>query len=430
MLGQFDGAAGLAASVESSLVAPPRQWHATSWPWMPLRRSLFSKRIMRVSTCVRTAVKHASGRDRVDLRGADDGRGGGVEHATARCSARCSRSCCTACCRWRSCCTCCGTPARRREARRRPRPQRRPSSQIAAAMRPVTRSRRNEKNRDGSLDGAPAAAADRVDARRPAGGRAPAPAGRPASPALPARARELARCGSGRCVGTRASSAERLEHVGADLERASARCTAPSQAAARRARSAAASHSAATRRLEHAARPGRASRHAPRRRRAPSGAANSTGRQSATCTVQAMPGSVVTLASAAWIGAPGAARHASAARRASPCTWRSQTGVAPIASASSGAGSRATASARRRRRSRRFMLSNGAALKPPARVVINAPTPGRVPVGPQPVGRSAHVASGQRRRLRLRERVEAHAGLEARASPSARGRCGTRSAAR
>ena len=38
----------------------------------------------------------------------------------------------------------------------------------------------------------------------------------------------------------------------------------------------------------------------------PPGAANSSGRQSATCTAQAMPGSVVTLASASWTGAPGA----------------------------------------------------------------------------------------------------------------------------
>ena len=145
-------------------------------------------------------------------------------------------------------------------------------------MRPVTRSRRNEKNRERSVDGAPAAAAD-PRRRRPRRSRSRArPAGRPAS--VPGRRRAAG--SEARAAGRRRARAEGLEHVGADLERRRARCTAPSQAAGRAGAHAAPSHSASIVRLDHARRPGRASRRARRRPRCPSARRNSTGRQSAT----------------------------------------------------------------------------------------------------------------------------------------------------
>src|SRR5438105_3403485 len=106
----------------------------------------------------------------------------------------------------------------------------------------------------------------------------------------------------------------------------------------------------------------------------PPGAANSTGRQSATCAVHAMPVSVVMLASVSCTGASGAASAAVRRTTRAPCTWFRYTGVAPIASASRRWLLR-TAAGSSPMPSRMFMLSYGAALKPPRRAVITPPAP-------------------------------------------------------
>ena len=146
-------------------------------------------------------------------------------------------------------------------------------------MRPVTPSRRNEKNRERSVDRAPGAAADALTRPRAASrSRArPAQVGAPARLAVGARlvAEARAAAGSG-------SAPKACEHVGADLERVAARCTGPSQATRSRGAHDAPPHTACDRCARPRRRPGRASRRARRRPRAPCGAASSTGRQSAT----------------------------------------------------------------------------------------------------------------------------------------------------
>ena len=155
-----------------------------------------------------------------------------------------------------------GTPARRAaRAAARP-PQRAPAIQTAAAIRPVTPSRRNEKNRDGVADGAPVAALDARDAGGAPGDRAPGPAGRRAT--CRCRAAGSARQRSRR---DRPAPTPNAASTSAPTSNASARC----RRRARRRRSAgaqpAASHTRGHRRLDARRRRGRASRRARRRRR-------------------------------------------------------------------------------------------------------------------------------------------------------------------
>ena len=166
-----------------------------------------------------------------------------------------------------------------------------PAIQTAAAIRPVTRSRRYEKNRDASSTVHQRAAADRARRRRRAADRAPAPAGRQAT------WRRLAARNARRGSAPRGAGAERLEHVGADLERVAGRCRRRARPRASPGAQPPPSHSAAT--VASSTPPARPRQPACAAATArPSGAANSTGRQSATWTTQATPGSVVTLASA------------------------------------------------------------------------------------------------------------------------------------
>ena len=207
----------------------------------------------------------------------------------------------------------------------------------------------------------------------------------------------------------------------------------PSQAQhLRRVRSRAASHSAASdASTTPAASPRQPACAAATAR--PAGAANSTGRQSATCTMQATPGSV---------GPRWHRPQAGCAR------GRSRHGPAPPCSHAPGAATPAARRVKATKRRRfsataagssptaapRFRLSHGAALTPPLRVLITAPTLAAA----SHCGHSTSAASaaGGSERIRagfgpgLLERVELHAGRRTRASPAARGRAGSRSAAR
>ena len=261
-----------------------------------------------------------------------------------------------------------------------------------------------------SLDGAPVAAADALHAGARAGGRAPGAAGRPASAACrPARARR--RSVAGRRRPAPAPKACSTSAPTSKLPRPDARAQPGLHLA--RARSAPPAHSAPAwppaRR-----RPGRASRHGPPPRRGRRGAASSTGRQSATCTVQATPGSV----------GPRRRRPRRRARRqrgagsrttCAPCTWRSHTGRAPSAAAKRRRFS-ATAAASSPTATPRFRLAQGAALTPPARVLISAPTrAGTCQSGHSSRPRArprAQAASGQASGRVLLEGVELHAGVE------------------
>ena len=75
---------------------------------------------------------------------------------------------------------------------------------------------------------------------------------------------------------------------------------------------------------------------------------------------------------------PARLRHLRCVRRCrttrAPCTWRRNTGVAPMASAKRSRLAR-TAAGASPLAPPRFMLSQGGALTPPARVVMHAPTP-------------------------------------------------------
>ena len=147
-------------------------------------------------------------------------------------------------------------PARR--APRAPRRQRR-SIQTAAAMRPVTPSRRYEKNRDASLTVHQAPPPIRAHARALPGARAPGrqvgqPLARPLGPEPAASARR--RASAPKAVST---SSPDLEGVRADAGAQPG--DRPRRVAARRPRT------APRRWLRARRRPGRASRHARRRRR-------------------------------------------------------------------------------------------------------------------------------------------------------------------
>ena len=184
-----------------------------------------------------------------------------------------------------------GTPARRRappprRAAAQPGPR---AIQTAAAMRPgdcrragtkrtVTRRSTVHQRR-------------RRRARRPAAARrSRASPARSASHLPPPCAHEATARASGR-----AGSAPNASSTSAPTSNASRRrCRRRARRRARPARSRPRSHSACDGRFDDAGRRARASPRARRRRARPSGAANSTGRQSATCTVQATPGSVVT----------------------------------------------------------------------------------------------------------------------------------------
>ena len=200
--------------------------------------------------------------------------------------------------------------------------------QTAAAQRPVTPSRRNEKNRDASSTVQAPAPADGVHAGARPDGRAPAAAGRPASAASRRRAAGSTKRAASAAPGSarRPAARRRRPRSGAG------RCTGPSQAThVAAARPPAPAHSAATVASSTPAASPRQPACAAATAR-PSRSAISTGRQSATSTVQATPGSVVQAASA---GGSGAARRARrpAARTRAPCTCRSQTGRAPSAAA-------------------------------------------------------------------------------------------------
>ena len=222
--------------------------------------------------------------------------------------------------------------------------------------------------------------------------RRPRPAGRaPGRPDRPAtcrrRGRRSAAARPGRGIG-----AERFEHVGADLE------AARPDAGAEPGATSPGAHPPPRRpratRPRRRRRPGRASRRG-RRHGAPAGAANSTGRQSAACTVQATPGSVVTLASASAPARPRRRRRRRLRPPGVPCTWRSQTGAAP----------NAAANARGWRRPLRVVADGvaevhrgvGARLTPPSRVVISAPTPALRQAGASQLGRdgSRRVRAGR-----------------------------------
>ena len=106
-------------------------------------------------------------------------------------------------------------------------------------MRPVTPSRRYEKNRDASSTVHQPAAADRARRRPRPGGRAPGrQVGQPLARLRPGR--------TGAASGRAGIGAEGLEHVGADLEARAARCRPRARRRARAGAQSAASHSAAT----------------------------------------------------------------------------------------------------------------------------------------------------------------------------------------
>ena len=285
-------------------------------------------------------------------------------------------------------------PQRARRAPQRAAAPRQRRIQTAAASRPVTPSRRNEKNRDASSTVHQSPPLTRAHARRAPGGRAPAAAGWPASAARrPRGARhEALRVRAVRRL------AEGLQHVGADLEAAAARCTAPSQAATspRRAARRLAQRRAARPRPRR--RPGRASRHArrPRRGRRARPAAPAGSRRPARCRRRRARRSTRHRPAAARPSAASARGHA---RPRVPCTWRSHTGCAPQARGEAAPVLGHRRAHRRRPAMPRFRLSQGAALTPPARVLISAPTRRRHrPVRPQqPAAQrgAAQNASGQ-----------------------------------
>ncbi len=193
-------------------------------------------------------------------------------------------------------------------------------------MRPVTPSRRNEKKRERVLHRAPGAAADALHAQRcqPVARQA-RQVGPPARVAVGARLIPEARAARGGRARRRKPGARRRRP-----RRHRGPMQGPSQATSSCGSHDAPPHTACAQRSSTPAlRPRQPACAAPTARAC--GAANSTGRQSATSTVQATPGSLVHDASAASTGA----RALSASRRTtrSPCTCRKNTGVAPMASA-------------------------------------------------------------------------------------------------
>jgi hypothetical protein len=125
----------------------------------------------------------------------------------------------------------------------------------------------------------------------------------------------------------------------------------------------------------------------------PSRSASSTGRQSATPTVQATPRAVVQAASAGMVGQssvrpPGASPGYRAPAAARPA--RAQAAAKRARLRATAAGSSPTLRLR-------FRLSQGAALTPPLRRLMAAPTPGGEdhPVSADPAPGHPQVASGQ-----------------------------------
>ena len=308
----------------------------------------------------------------------------------------------------RSCCTC---SARRRGARARRRPSSPQPSRRGEPDRgghpPGDAGRAGTKRTVTRPDGAPAAAADPLDpGRRQAVARQRRQVGQP-----------LARLAAG------AKRGARVRVVAGSAPPKASTTSAPTSKARRPdagaepgvagppGRQSAASHRLATvASSTPAARPRQPAWAAPTPR--PSGAANRTGRQSATCTVQAMPGSVVTLASASCTGAPGSGIGTRQPDDARPVhlAQEHRRGAA-VASASSGpirgdplgrvADGDAAGSSRR----------TAPRTAPPSRVDISAPTPAARPVGgsQSPAGSRRVRAGGG---LGRAERRSSHAALE------------------
>ena len=155
-------------------------------------------------------------------------------------------------------------------------------------MRPVTPSRRNEKNRERSATVHQRAAADAL--RTPH--RLQPVARQPGRSASQRGCRRHAAGSEARRCRRRGCDAEGLEHVGADLERRRARCRGRARPRSSRGSHAAPSHTRVDVRLEHARRPARASRHARRRRARPSAPPAAPAGSRPPCTVQATPGSI------------------------------------------------------------------------------------------------------------------------------------------
>ena len=271
-------------------------------------------------------------------------------------------------------------------------------------MRPVTPSRRKEKNRDASSKVQPAATLIRAT---PAAAQAVArQAGRSAS--------HLPGCAGRSAAATRpAGATAKASSTSAPTSKARGPMQAPSQASSSAGEHAAASHRPPTvASSTPAARPRQpawaaaTARPLRARRTAPAGS-----RRPAPC--RRRPGSVVTLASASCAGAP---RRGVARRRCAPPACR-------------GPGAGTPARRRRRRRSGpgwpatalRHVADGGAEVHrrerarrsvPPSRVVIRRadapPAPGR----DEPAGRTAHAASGQAEGWVGAERGLGHAGLE------------------
>ena len=231
-----------------------------------------------------------------------------------------------------------------------------------------------------------------IRARRPRpAGRAP---GRPGRRATCRRRVALKRRRERRS--RRRSAPNAIEHVGADLERVAARCRRRARRRGRRGAQPAAVAQRRDGRLEHARRPGRASRHAPRRPRGRPARRTAPAGSRRPGPTQATPGSVVTLASASCDRRAGQRhRPRRRGRRAcrAPGAGRPARRRSPRRS-----GARLRGDARRRRRRPRCRGSSSRtarALTPPARVVISAPTPATRQSGASQSARHAHVASGQ-----------------------------------
>jgi hypothetical protein len=215
-------------------------------------------------------------------------------------------------------------------------------------MRPVTPSRRNEKKADASST---------VHQRPPL--MWPTPAGQP----LPRQRRQVgqpARLAVGRGRGARSSACRRGRRSGrrpaARRRRprtAAARCTGRARPAARRRAARACAQRATVASSTPAARPRQPACAAATAR--PS-CANSTGRQSATCTVQARPGSVVHggigLGHCSVGGQRVEAHHARAVHLAQPDRPRAQRRAKRRRLAATAAGSSPTATPRFRRERR------------------------------------------------------------------------------
>eukprot|EP01137_Pigoraptor_chileana_P012682 Opistho-2@65302 len=136
----------------------------------------------------------------------------------------------------------------------------------------------------------------------------------------------------------------------------------------------------------------------------PPGAANSTGRQSATWMATPSPATVLTLASALGTSAPGSACSGRSRSTSAPCTCGMKTAGAPRAwltmarFSATAAGSSCTARPT-------FMLAWSPRLTPPARVVMKA----RTWPSPQSGRSQSSFSIGALRRMRPGKGVQRHA---------------------